>query len=178
VLQRVRFVPLQGRLADFRLHVVLAPHLANRGGGKPDDDLGGYHLVWPRDLVETAGSFIAIGAHQEARRVLRYLQVTQEADGHWSQNMWLHGTPDWHGIQMDETALPILLAPAIVRWSAVDWRTVHDTATVDTTLGVHVADLPTTNACTGSRVSLTFYWPEADRWEGCDFSVGVDDESS
>jgi Glucodextranase, domain N len=33
VLQRVRFVPLQGRLADFRLHVVLAPHLANRGGG-------------------------------------------------------------------------------------------------------------------------------------------------
>jgi glucoamylase len=70
------------------------------------------------------------------------------------------------------------LAPAIVRWSVDDWRTVHDTATVDTTLGVHVADLPTTNACTGSRVSLTFYWPEADRWEGGDFSVGVDDESS
>src|SRR5206468_7385506 len=46
------------------------------GFAKPDDDLGGYHLVWPRDLVETAGGFIAIGAHQEARRVLRYLQVT------------------------------------------------------------------------------------------------------
>jgi glucoamylase len=33
VLQRVRFVPLQGKLADFRLYVLLAPHLANRGGG-------------------------------------------------------------------------------------------------------------------------------------------------
>ena len=33
VLQRVRFVPLQGTLADFRLYVLLAPHLANRGGG-------------------------------------------------------------------------------------------------------------------------------------------------
>ncbi len=33
VLQRVRFVPLQGTLADFRLYVLLAPHLANHGGG-------------------------------------------------------------------------------------------------------------------------------------------------
>jgi glucoamylase len=32
VLQRIRFVPLEGSLADFRLHVLLAPHLANRGG--------------------------------------------------------------------------------------------------------------------------------------------------
>ena len=62
------------------------------GFSKPDDDLGGYHLVWPRDLVEIAGGFIAIGAHEHVRRVLRYLQVTQEPDGHWSQNMWLDGT--------------------------------------------------------------------------------------
>ena len=33
VLQRVRFVPLQGTLADFRLFALLAPHLANRGSG-------------------------------------------------------------------------------------------------------------------------------------------------
>ena len=53
------------------------------GFSKPDDDLGGYHLVWPRDLVEIAGGFVAIGAHEHVRRVLRYLQVTQEPDGHW-----------------------------------------------------------------------------------------------
>ena len=69
------------------------------GFSKPDDDLGGYHLVWPRDLVETAGGFIAMGAHEHVRRVLRYLQVTQEPDGHWSQNMWLDGTPYWHGVR-------------------------------------------------------------------------------
>ena len=74
------------------------------GFSKGDDDLGGYHLTWPRDLVETAGGFLAVGARHAARRVLRYLEVTQEPDGHWSQNMWLDGTPYWHGIQMDETA--------------------------------------------------------------------------
>ena len=69
-----------------------------------------------------AGGFIAIGAHDDARRVLRYLQVTQEADGHWSQNMWLDGTPYWHGIQMDETALPILLVDLAAREGRVDAR--------------------------------------------------------
>ena len=33
MLQRVRFVPLQGTLADFRFFVLLAPHLANRASG-------------------------------------------------------------------------------------------------------------------------------------------------
>ena len=35
------------------------------------------------------------------------------------------------------------LAPAVVHWSVDGWRTVHDTATRDTTLGVHVVDLGT-----------------------------------
>src|SRR4029079_13131338 len=33
VLQRIRFVPLEGGLTDFRLPVLRAPHLANRGSG-------------------------------------------------------------------------------------------------------------------------------------------------
>jgi glucoamylase len=79
------------------------------GFSKGDDDLGGYHLVWPRDLVESAGGLLAAGAHAEVRSVLCYLQATQEEDGHWAQNMWLDGSPYWDGIQMDETALPVLL---------------------------------------------------------------------
>ena len=39
------------------------------GFSKPDDDLGGYHLVWPRDLVETAGGFIAMCARARQARV-------------------------------------------------------------------------------------------------------------
>jgi glucoamylase len=66
------------------------------------------------------------------------------------------------------------LAKALVHWSVDGWRTVHDTATHDTTLRVHVVDLPTTRLRRGDRVDLTFYWPEADRWEGADFFVCVE----
>jgi len=79
------------------------------GSSHGDKDQGGYHLVWSRDMVETAGGLLAAGAHEDARRVLAFLQRTQHSDGHWPQNMWLDGSPYWNGIQMDETALPILL---------------------------------------------------------------------
>ena len=90
------------------------------GFAKGDDDLGGYHLVWSRDLVEIIGGLMAAGAQDDAARVLRYLQVTQEADGHWPQNMWLDGTPYWTGIQMDEAAFPILLTEMAWREGALE----------------------------------------------------------
>ncbi|MQT14423.1 glucan 1,4-alpha-glucosidase [Segnochrobactrum spirostomi] len=85
------------------------------GFSKGDEDLGGYHLVWPRDLVETAGGFLAAGAVENARAILSYLRAVQEADGHWSQNMWLDGSPYWTGVQMDECAFPILLLDLLNR---------------------------------------------------------------
>jgi glucoamylase len=105
------------------------------GADKGDDDPGGYHLVWPRDLVEAAGGLLAAGAHEDALRVLDYLRVTQEADGHWPQNMWLDGTPYWTGVQMDETAFPILLVDLALRERALEtselerfWAMVHRAA--------------------------------------------------
>jgi glucoamylase len=89
------------------------------GASKGDNDLGGYHLVWSRDMVETAGALLAAGAHKDAHRVLSYLQGTQEPDGHWPQNMWVNGSPYWDGIQMDETALPILLVDLAHREKAL-----------------------------------------------------------
>ncbi len=85
------------------------------GFSKGDEDIGGYHLVWPRDLVETAGGFLAAGAAGDALAILAYLRAIQEADGHWPQNAWLDGTAYWAGIQMDECAFPILLAEALYR---------------------------------------------------------------
>ncbi|MET3857378.1 glucan 1,4-alpha-glucosidase [Rhizobium sp. OAE497] len=85
------------------------------GSAKGDDDLGGYHLVWTRDLVETAGGLLAAGAKKDALAVLDYLVATQEADGHWVQNSWLDGRAYWKGIQMDETAFPILLYDMLLR---------------------------------------------------------------
>jgi glucoamylase len=89
------------------------------GYAKSDDDLGGYHLVWPRDLVETAGGLLAAGGTASAKSVLDYLAVTQEADGHWSQNSWLDGRPYWKGIQIDETGFPILLYDMLLRSGAI-----------------------------------------------------------
>ena len=90
------------------------------GSSKGDNDLGGYHLVWPRDLVEAAGGLLAAGAHNDVRRILAYLESIQEPDGHWVQNSWMDGTPYWSGIQMDETALPILLVDLALRGGALD----------------------------------------------------------
>ncbi|MGA3090836.1 MAG: glucan 1,4-alpha-glucosidase [Terriglobales bacterium] len=87
------------------------------GFNKGDEDLGGYHLIWPRDLVESAGGLLAAGAQDDALRVLNYLEATQEADGHWAQNMWLDGRAYWNGLQMDETAFPILLVDLLRRES-------------------------------------------------------------
>lgn len=83
--------------------------------GNTKDDIGGYHLVWPRDLVECAGALSALGAHNEARNILRYLIATQHNDGHWYQNQWLGGKPYWQGIQLDEAGFPVLLATSLLQ---------------------------------------------------------------
>jgi len=116
----------QKSLAVLRTHeskqspgAVIASLAIPWGFSHGDNDQGGYHLVWSRDMVEAAGGLLAAGAHEDARRVLAFLQRTQELDGHWVQNMWLDGSPFWNGIQMDETALPILLVDLARREQAL-----------------------------------------------------------
>ncbi len=87
--------------------------------GSAKDDIGGYHLVWPRDLVESALALVALSAFGEARDILRYLIATQLADGRWQQNQWLGGTPGWHGVQLDEVAWPVILAAALAERDAL-----------------------------------------------------------
>jgi glucoamylase len=88
--------------------------------GNTREEREGYHLVWPRDLVESAGALLAVGATREARDTLRYLLATQQADGHWIQNQWLGGKGYWLGVQLDETAFPVLLAVALDERQALD----------------------------------------------------------
>lgn len=94
--------------------------------GNQGEERGGYHLVWPRDLVECAGALLALGALEDARNVLRYLIATQLEDGHWFQNQWLGGKPYWDGIQLDETAFPVLLAILLAEQDALDHIDVRD----------------------------------------------------
>lgn len=80
------------------------------GASKSDDDLGGYHLVWTRDMVQSATALLACGRIDTARRALVYLACTQHPDGGFAQNFWIDGSPYWSGIQLDEVAFPIILA--------------------------------------------------------------------
>jgi len=96
--------------------------------GNKSNQRGGYHLVWPRDLVQCAGALLALGAEQEARDTLRYLIATQTEDGHWNQCQWLGGQPYWQGVQLDETAFPVLLATALDERDALGGIEVHDMA--------------------------------------------------
>jgi glucoamylase len=74
------------------------------------EDLGGYHLVWTRDMVNSATGLLASGNMSTPLRALIYLAATQRADGGFYQNFWIDGEPYWHGVQLDEVAFPILLA--------------------------------------------------------------------
>jgi len=80
------------------------------GASKGDSDLGGYHLVWTRDMVQSATAMLALGRTDTALRALVYLACTQRPDGSFAQNFWIDGTPYWTGIQLDEVAFPIVLA--------------------------------------------------------------------
>jgi glucoamylase len=80
------------------------------GASKGDSDLGGYHLVWTRDMVETASALLACGRTDTALRALVYLACTQRPDGSFAQNFWIDGSPYWTGMQLDEVAFPIILA--------------------------------------------------------------------
>ncbi len=78
--------------------------------GNSTDTLGGYHLVWPRDATLSAFALIDAGQVADAQHILGRFVATQEADGHWAQNAYPSGLPFWTGVQLDETAFPVLLA--------------------------------------------------------------------
>jgi glucoamylase len=80
------------------------------GETKGDDDLGGYHLVWTRDLAQSATALLATGQTGTPLRALIWLAAIQRSDGVFPQNSWIDGRAYWSGVQLDEVAAPILLA--------------------------------------------------------------------
>src|SRR5581483_11040660 len=90
------------------------------GEDKGDDELGGYHLVWTRDMVNCATGLLAVGDFGTALRALIYLSVTQREDGGFYQNFWINGEPYWRGVLLDVVSFPIVLAWRL--WPARDLR--------------------------------------------------------
>ncbi|MDQ3805863.1 MAG: glycoside hydrolase family 15 protein, partial [Acidobacteriota bacterium] len=88
------------------------------GGGANANEpvVGGYHLVWSRDLYHVATAFLALGDKASADRALDYLfRVQQKPDGSFPQNSWLDGRPFWGSLQLDEVAYPLVLAQQLGR---------------------------------------------------------------
>lgn len=100
------------------------------GESSGDANNGGYHLVWPRDLYKFAGALVTAGDTAAGTSVVNYLFNTlqQTSDcgaseynapgcpqgysraGRFPQNAWISGWQYWQGTQMDEQAMPIILA--------------------------------------------------------------------
>ena len=89
------------------------------GETKDDCDRGGYHLVWTRDMVQTATALLACGQTESPLRALIWLACVQGVDGKLPQNSAITGEPFWTGIQLDEVAVPILLAWRLHRADAL-----------------------------------------------------------
>jgi glucoamylase len=86
-------------------------------------DVGGYHLVWARDLYEIATGLLAAGDRGAALRALKYLfNVQQEPDGHFPQNSWLDGRPFSTALQMDEASYPLILAWQLGQTDQETWE--------------------------------------------------------
>jgi glucoamylase len=85
-----------------------------------------YHEVWSRDLYQIASGLQAMGDIAAANRALDYLwTVQQRPDGSFPQNSRLDGEPVFGGLQLDEVALPIVLAWQLDRTGPEDWERVR-----------------------------------------------------
>jgi glucoamylase len=81
------------------------------GAAANDPYVGGYHLVWSRDLYQVSTAYMALGDNEAAKRALNYLfKVQQREDGSFPQITWLDGRPLGDSIQMDEVSYPLILA--------------------------------------------------------------------
>ncbi len=90
----------------------------------PNQEIGGYHLIWPRDLFNVSVALLNSGDYPAALRALRFLKKIQYKEGSgtwdlnpriipkagaWPQNTWVTGRTYWEGFQIDQTAFPIHL---------------------------------------------------------------------
>ncbi|HET6521582.1 MAG TPA: glucan 1,4-alpha-glucosidase [Geminicoccaceae bacterium] len=78
----------------------------------------GYRAVWPRDFYQCAMALLALGDTETPVVAFRYLDKVQVkpttpgntgATGWFLQKSHVNGALEWVGLQMDQTAMPIML---------------------------------------------------------------------
>jgi glucoamylase len=103
---------------------IASPSIPWGGGPNANEPtVSGYHAVWSRDLYHVGTALLALGDIAGANRALDYLfQTQQKTDGSFPQNSWLNGKPVGGGVQMDQVALPLVLAYHLKRTDPATWR--------------------------------------------------------
>jgi len=113
----------------FRGAFIASPTMPWAWGTGLDNPSDAYHLVWARDQYQIATALLAAGDRAGADRALSYLfDRQQKPDGSFPQNSRVDGTPQWPNLQLDEVALPIVLAWQLGRDGAADFRHVKAAA--------------------------------------------------
>ena len=83
-----------------------------------EDYATGYKAVWPRDFYQVAMAMLALGDTQSPRVAFEYLQKVQAGKhitgysgtpGWFLQKTHVDGTVEWVAVQLDQTAMPIML---------------------------------------------------------------------
>ncbi|QDE31048.1 glucan 1,4-alpha-glucosidase [Shewanella polaris] len=98
----------------------LIASLSNPWGDTVSAKVGstGYKAVWPRDFYQCAMAFLAMGDTQTPKVAFEYLkqvQVQQQTPGFTGTPGWflqkthVDGKIEWVGVQLDQTAMPIML---------------------------------------------------------------------
>jgi glucoamylase len=82
------------------------------GPNEGDNDASGYHVVWSRDMYKFANALITAGDPASATKAVNWLFNIDmnQSTGRFPQNAYVNGTPNWNATQMDEQAMPIILA--------------------------------------------------------------------
>jgi glucoamylase len=134
----------------------------------------GYKAVWPRDFYQVAMAMLALGDVETPLAALRYLpQVQVRADtpgntgatGWFLQKTWVDGTIEWVAVQLDQTAMPIMLG----------WRLWQAGVVSDAEMTRMYADMIKPAAdflVDGGTIGLTWNdrqitppWTQQERWE-------------
>jgi Glucoamylase and related glycosyl hydrolases len=107
----------------YRGAFIASPSIPWGGGPNANEpSVSGYHAVWARDLYHIATALVAIGDQAAANRALNYLfKIQQRPDGSFPQNSRVDGKPIGGGLQLDQVALPIVLALQLRRTDAQVW---------------------------------------------------------
>lgn len=91
----------------------------------------GYKAVWPRDFYQVAMAMLALGDSETPKVAFEYLQHIQAGPdiegyegtpGWFLQKTHVDGTLEWYAVQLDQTAMPLMLGWRLHREGILEKR--------------------------------------------------------